>query len=198
MKHAWMALPLLSALGASAGPFGLQQGMTLADLQRHGSFKPASQEFVQTTTRLAGGHPDFVSYDVLVAPGQGLCQITALSTGIDTTADGQVLSQRFKGLADAMAGKYGQPTNIYDHLRMGSVLYDQQVWMAGLLKRDRLLIAEWAPAEPGLLLDGLASIRMTTAALSEHRGQIEIEYRFSNYRDCQGAIKGIVNARLRL
>jgi hypothetical protein len=198
MKRWLLAAPLLTAIGASAGPFGLQQGMTLADLQRHGSFTPAAQEFVQTTTRLAGGHPDFVSYDVLVTPGQGVCQITALSKGIDTTADGQALSQRFRMLTDAMAGKYGPPTNVYDHLRMGSMLHDSQVWMAGLLQRDRLLIAEWTTAEPVQLRDALTSIRMTASALSESRGQIEIEYRFGNYRDCQGAIKGVVNARLQL
>jgi hypothetical protein len=198
MRRLLMAGLLLCAGVATAGPFGLKQGMTLADLQRQGSFTPTSQEFVQTASVLAGGHPDFASYTALVTPVEGVCQVSAVSKGIDTTADGMALNKRFRGLVDAMAVKYGPPTNVHDHLRMGSVLHGSQLWMAGLLQRDRVLIAEWAPSEPALLRDSLTSIRMTTSALSESRGQIELEYRFGNYRNCQDAIKGIVSARLRL
>ena len=190
--------PSLTAIGAIAGPFGLHQGMSLADLKRQGSFTATSQEFVFNATVLAGAHPDISSYDVLLTPAQGLCQVKAVSKGIDTTADGAELLRRFRGLADVMASKYGPPTNVYDHLRMGSLLHASHEWMIGLLKQDRVLIAEWSPPEPAPPRDTLSSIKMTATALSENRGQIEFDYRLGNFRECQGAIRAIINARSRL
>ncbi|MDH4390719.1 MAG: hypothetical protein QE285_04765 [Aquabacterium sp.] len=172
--------------------------MSLPDLKRQGGFTASSQEFVFTAAALASGHPDISSYDVLITPAQGLCQVKAVSKGIDTTADGLELHRRFKGLAEAMSGKYGPPSNVYDHLRMGSILHASHEWMTGLVKRDRVLIAEWSPPEPALLRDALSSIKMTATALSENRGQIEFDYRFGNYRECQAAIRAIINARTQL
>ena len=196
MRKIIVAAACFIAFSAVAGPLGLNKGMTLEELNKHGSFTPAGQQFVYTSKTLTNGHPDFESYTVILTPEHGLCKLQAAGKNIDSSSYGTELESKFKDLISAMTGKYGSPGKNYDFLRSGSIWNEPKDWMMGLLKKERTLTAFWAPPENSNMPDSLKTIMVEAIALSGSKGYIKLGYDFDNVSECLETLKAKKNSSL--
>ncbi len=174
----------IASFPAVAGPFGLSKGMTLEEAKKYGDFVSGNSPFVYTAKTLAGGHPDFESYSIILTPQQGLCKIQASGKDVNTSAFGDELKAKHIEFVKALSNKYGSPGNNYDFLRLGSIWKDPQDWMMALLKKERTLASYWSSPERTNLPDSLLSIELVTAALSGSKGYLRLSYEFNNLDAC--------------
>lgn len=197
MRKIIVAAAFFAAFGAIAGPLGLNKGMTLEELNKHGSFTPVPRhQFVYESKNLTNGHPDFQSYTALVTPAHGLCKIMATSRNIESSSYGTEIEEKFKDLISALTGKYGAPGKQHNFLKQGSIWNEPKYWMMGLLKKERILSAFWLPPENSNLPDSLTTIYVQTVALSRSHGFIELNYEFDNVSECIDTVKAKRNSSL--
>lgn len=181
---------------ASAGPLGLDKGMTLPELEKQGRFVEEKEQYWYKSRRLNNGNDNFEEYSVLVVPGHGLCKIIAVGIDISTSSYGDELKSRFKDLTDALSVKYGAPTSTYDFLRSGSIWDEGRDFMMGLAKKERTLTNFWQSSKGAELKDGLSAISLAGNALSSSKGYLVLTYEFDNIDSCLAARKSKANSNL--
>jgi hypothetical protein len=184
------------AFSAVAGPFGLNKGMTIAELNKHGNFMPTNQQFVYASNTLINGHPDFMSYFVVLTPEHGLCKIEAFTKDIDASPYGTELEDRFKELISALTEKYGAPGKSLNFLRSGSVWKEPRDWMMSLLKKERTVMAFWAAPEILNLPDALQIIMVNVTPVSSSKGYLKLGYEFDNANECLAKLRAKKNSNL--
>lgn len=185
MKKYIIAAATFVVANAIAGPFGLSQGMSLAEVQKQGPFALVpSEQFLYRTTTIANGHQDFKRYTAVITPETGLCRIRASGRDITTSVYGSELLRKHQELVDALTEKYGKPSNKFDYLKAGSIWKDPNDWMLALLRGERVLKWFWTDKEGSKLPDSLDGISVTAHALSQNEGYIELAYDFKNVTRC--------------
>ena len=164
-----------------AGPFGLEMGMTVKDLQ---AVTPLRSDglFRFTTKSPPNGHPDLVDYGLTVTPVHGLCKISASTAVIPTGADGAELQSAFNRFYGILTKRYGTSKR-YDNLRSESSLIKPDDWMMALRKKDRTLVAYWIGQELQLP-DDISGVMLETVAAGPSSGFIYLTYEFKNSIDC--------------
>lgn len=187
MKNLTLAAVLLSvSVAATAGPFGLDMGTPLAELNKQMKLKPETPA-VYSTPSVPKAHPEFDSYALVVTPTHGLCKIVAGSKAISTSVYGAELVRTFSDFESALATKYGNPKR-YDFLRNGSIWKEPREWMMGLLKKERTLESYWTN-EDRELPDSVKAIQLQAHALSKEQAYVTLVYEFKNLVQCDGWIK---------
>lgn len=186
---------LLTFASASiAGPFGVEKGMTLNQLNELGSFTKTNSPNVYKSDSMKQGHPDVEFYSVIVTPSHGLCKIQALTKDTPTSAYGTELQSKYNSLRSALVSKYGQPEKSFDFLRSGSIWHESREWMMSLLKKERYLASFWTSSNN--LPDSLKTISIEAAALNSSKGFIKLGYEFDNIDQCLAEDKAASNANL--
>ena len=180
------ALFLLAVLsltpGSSiAGPFGLEQGMTLSDLGN------ATESIVPGKYRLdtvPNPNPAFEEYIVQVGSNSGLCWIKAISADIDTNPYGAELKADFNTMKGIVEDIYGLH-KVIDGVILGSEWNAASDWMKALLHEERLLAAFWDRHSGSTLPGNLIAIDLVASPSTHNSGYIAIEYSFSNIANCE-------------
>ena len=180
---------------ALRGPFGLSQGMSMADVQRLGRLEPAKSNHWYTIRRLPDGHPDIDEYRVLVSPKHGLCKIIAWTAAIPSNAFGDQLRSKYEQLQDALTEKYGRSKK-FDFLQNGSIWNDRRDFMMALSKNERSLATYWDEEERSTLTARLSTISLKAHAINSSSGIISISYEFENFIECDQWVKGQKNSNL--
>jgi hypothetical protein len=125
---------------AEATPFGLKQGMTRAQLGPKLEKLDAPGMYKLVT--VPRPHPDFESYILQIGPTTGLCFVKGVGTDVATSVYGSELKSRFQKVRDQLVAVYGKLQET-DMLLQGSIWDEPRDWMAGLLKKERLLFGKW-------------------------------------------------------
>lgn len=187
MKNSALAAVLLSvSVAATAGPFGLDMGTPLSELNKQMKLKP-EKPALYSTPSVPKAHPDFDDYRLVVTPTHGLCKIIAWSKVISTSVYGTELVSKFSDLESALATKYGNP-NRFDYLRNGSIWNEQRDWMMGLHKKERTLKSYWTN-EDRELPDSVQAIGLEAMAISTEQAVVKLGYEFKNSDQCIDWIK---------
>ncbi len=182
IRKALLCLLFISmAKVCAAGPFGLDQGMSLSMAQSQGMLRadPSNPNWYDTSA-LRSGHSSFESYSLLISPRFGLCKIVAVGKDIPTGSHGSQLKSEFKSLQEALNEKYGASKN-YDFLHAGSIWDKDGEWMMALQRKERSLASFWT-GRP--LIDNLLSIKLEAKASSASVGWVTIAYEFNNFDAC--------------
>jgi hypothetical protein len=166
---------------ALAGPFGLEMGMSLKDLQAFTTLRPDGLHRFVTKT-LPNGHPELADYGLTVTPLHGLCKISASTEVISTGADGVELQSAFDRLHSALTKRYGTSKR-HDRLRSDSALSRPDDWMMALLKKDRTLVAYWT-GQDIRLPNSISVVMLETVAAGTSFGYIYLAYEFKNSSEC--------------
>lgn len=174
---------LLIASNVVAGPFGLEMGMSLNDLRRVANPTPGKQPNVWHLTKVPVPHDAFEFYSVNLAPGVGICSITAYGQTVKTSVYGDTIRREFSSLEDALTEKYGKNRK-FDFLRKGSIWKEPNDWMMGLLKGERNLTAFWGPENGSKMSDEVVSIQLKAEALNAESGFVTAVYVFSIAQKC--------------
>lgn len=172
---------LLCAGTAWSGPFGLSKGMSVEQVRALGPLEPSkTTPYAYAAKSLRDGHDAFEAYSFLITPEDGLCKVTAIGKDVKTSVYGDELKRAFTGLADALAEKYGRPSNQYDFLRSGSMWNEPKDFMMGLVRKERTLSWYWM----GGLPDELQSIAIEARGISASAGFISLSYEFQGSDAC--------------
>lgn len=190
-----LALLMLSVVTATVAqspiidsPFGLQRGMTKAELSKFGTLTPM-KDFPDRfeISAVSSPHPAFEKYTVYIGDKVGLCRVLAIGKDINTSSNGFDLRFEMKELTKALTSKYGAPSKTYDFLDTGSIWNKPQQFMMALVKQERTLGILWTLSPTSG--HTLANFFLSAGALSSDKGFLTLSYVFTNYPACEAEIK---------
>lgn len=181
-------------VAAETGPFGLEQGMKLEEIQKFSKLRMV-QPHVYSTADVPLGHPAFEDYRLVITPQHGLCKVVAWTDDISSSAYGDSVKAKFESLFEALSSKYGNSKR-FDFLRSGSIWDDAKDWMMSLAKGERHLVAYWDREEGSNLPDSINAIKLGTHGLDSRSAMIELGYEFRINSECSSWIKSKENSSL--
>jgi len=167
-----------------ARPFGLEKGMSLKDIGGN------PEEVGSGIYRLINApkpHSAFEAYIIKVAPKGGLCWIKAVGKDMTTSSYGLELRNAFREMERKLATTYGKHKTM-DFLMTGSIWNEQNEWMMGLIKKERILMAIWESTEGSSLPSDLKQIGLIAKANAQDNGYVAIEYSFINIDSCEAEL----------
>jgi len=187
----------LPSTGVKSGPFGIQMGMSINELEQFGKV---------TKTEIQGGtvyvlekppktHPDFERFSVMATPATGVCRIVAGGRNVETNVYGNGLRARFDAVQDGLKGKYGEQ-RLFDFLQGGSIWREANEWMRALRKKERVLQAIWLEKNGATLTDNLSGVLLDAIADSDNAGHLVLTYEFKNVDACRKTATATVNDAL--
>jgi len=180
---------LMSSISLFAGPFGLEMGMRIEDIDSKAQkIKPG----MYLITTVPKPHSSFGQYIVQVGPKTGLCWIKAIGKDINTSAYGNELRSAFIEMREKLAKSYGEGKTS-DFLRSGSIWKDANDYMMALLKKERILACMWENPKDAKDIKSLALI---ASASDRETGHISIEYAFKNESDAEKEIASLEDSAL--
>jgi hypothetical protein len=182
-KSLCVAVLLVVAGDATAGPFGLDMGMSVADLQKVAKIEGAGSADVFRSRSVPNPHPAFQTYLMLVSPTLGLCKVTAVGAPVKSNAFGDAIKRQFDELEESLKTKYGNSKR-FDFLQVGSIWNEPKDWMMALTKKERSLDAYWNANERSMLSNDIAVIHLEAVGLSRESGLMRLSYEFSNFKQC--------------
>ena len=136
-----------TATGRATGPFGFERGMTRAQIialvgKDAVDAKGSTVDALRVTTA-PKPHPAFEAYLLIISPTEGLLKILASGNTIDTGDTGSELRSAFDGIVQGVTQKYGASTHAFDLCNEGIGCSGDNVWMLGLLEKNRTLSNYW-------------------------------------------------------
>lgn len=175
-------ITLVAATSATAGPFGLNQGMTLEQLSNKKLEKVAHGKY--KLVKVPKSHSAFEAYIVQVSPKSGLCWIKAVGKDIPTSVYGLELKTSFETMQKKLEKSYAKHQTM-DVLMPDSIWSDPKDFTMAMLKKERFLISIWDVEKGSILPDDIKQIALSAGVTRQDRGYISLEYAFKNYDDCQ-------------
>jgi hypothetical protein len=174
-----------SAADPPSGPFGLSEGLTLAQLRGFGALVPVKgMAAVYTAPTVPKPHRDFDHYILAVGSKVGLCKVVAIGKDIESSSFGDELRTAFATTREALGAKYGN-SKLYDYLQEGSIWNEGRDWMMGLAKKERTLSAFWSADEQSTLTGHVRNIELEARSLGTSRGYLTLSYEFDNFDACK-------------
>jgi len=167
---------------AGTGPFGIEQGMKLEEIQKIAKLREINP-YIYSTEKLPAGHPAFDEYRFVVTPQHGLCKVVAWTHNIPSNAYGDGVKENFKSLFDAVTTKYGKSKE-HDLLKAGSIWNEPQDWMMSLAEEERGLVAFWSRDKGSSLPETISYIKLEVHGVSLSSAVIELGYEFQVYPEC--------------
>ena len=180
---------------AYAGPFGLERGMTKAQIIALVGKDAVARDVTAPTggtTLLLSTVPkpykEFQRYVLKVSPTDGLLSIIAIGSALDTSSDGEELRSHYTDLKSALEATYLKPTSDFDFLKSGSIWSEPSDFMMSLQKRDRTLSTFWTVKDGAKLKDGISLVSLEAKAASRTGGFLVLTYEFDGWEAYVNAV----------
>lgn len=170
-------MSLLASPALAAGPFGLEPGTKLKQLQALCELVPTGDDSYFTKNPPM---PDaaFGVYALKVSPTYGLVQVTAYRRHIATSRDGKALKNALHEVEKALATKYGKG-RLFDHAQSGYTL-DEHDWTVDLSRQRRVYAYTWSKAEGSDLPASIKEISAVVTASEQTEGTVMLMYVFAD------------------
>lgn len=165
---------------ANAGPFGLEMGMSKAEIEKKCVLVLISTDYYEAK-KVPLPHSDFETYKLVIDEKFGLCHIIAISGLIETNRYGDKIKEKFDLIEKNLISKYG-PNLKYDFVKAGSYWDEPQYWMMGLSKNERVYSAFWSAEDGSTPPEGVRGISLEAMAVSSEDGGIAISYESKNFK----------------
>jgi len=177
-----------ATVGANAGPFGLEMGMTLEQIESLTGVKPVSLDNSTYNISVPKPHSMFEQYVARISPTLGLYWIKAVGHDISTSGYGSEVRSAFNDLRRSLETTYG-PSKIYDVLLPKSIWDEPGDWMMGFVVKERYLIASWTKEDGAKLPDYIKDIAIGVSVKSKTMGWVGLDYSFSNMDEAEAQAK---------
>ena len=135
---------IFSIQSAFAGPFGIDMGMSLADLKQVCKTIPKHIEDNIYEITPPKTNDMFKKYIVRIDSDYGVYWMKAIGKDVYTNDYGTELRSAFSRLVESISKTYGKESYIEDNVQSGSIWDDAKHFMMALLKGDRELYAMWS------------------------------------------------------
>ncbi len=137
-------LMILGIPSVFAGPFGIDMGMSLAQVKAVSKTTPKLiQDNVYEITP-PKTNDMFETYYVRIDPDYGVYWLKAIGKGLYTNGYGDRLKTTFESLVESIRKTYGEELYRVDELKEGSIWGDSERFMYALQHGDRDLYAMWS------------------------------------------------------
>ena len=137
-------LGVFTTQSAFAGPFGIDMGMSLAQVKAVCKTAPKHiQENVYEVTPTKANDM-FETYYVRIDPDYGVYWLKAIGKDLYTNGYGERLKSTFESLVGSIRKTYGEELYRVDELHEGSIWGDSDKFMYALQHGDRELYATWS------------------------------------------------------
>jgi hypothetical protein len=165
---------LLSTHILTAGPFGLEMGMSLDGLNALGA-NPTIIAEAYYTVNPPSPHSDFEEYIVRLDPTEGVFWIKALGKDISDSGYGFSTKSKFSETEQALSSAYGTG-ELVNFLFPGSIWDELEDWMMSLCKDERFYFKKWEKSDGTAIANGILSIYLGANATSSSKGYLTLEY----------------------
>ena len=171
-------IPLLFLTSIHAGPFGLEMGMKLNEIDREAEEIAAGVYLVDVPQP----HSSFEKYAIRISPTLGLYYIKAIGKDISTSSYGLELKSEFTEMKEKLQMGYGEGDEL-DYLLPGSIWNEPRDYMMALIKNERTLAHLWGETDGSkpALKNSIIAIALVAKATKADTGYISIEYYFENH-----------------
>ncbi|MGC3998272.1 MAG: hypothetical protein QM767_12635 [Anaeromyxobacter sp.] len=183
MRALLACLVLTLALPALAGPFGLEKGMTVAELRAAGVELEADGDHWWRAHTAPRPHQAFDAYLLLIHPEHGLCKISAASREIEIDGSGTQARASYEKLERTLTGKYGAGEAV-DKVVKGSRWRAAGQWARALAEGDAHLAHLWSERGGDHMPDRLQSIVLRVESVAEGEAVVIVSYEFDNIAAC--------------
>lgn len=184
MKKAIILLALVVSVSSLvfAGPFGLSNGMTLAEVTRAcDGVKPIHIENDSYAISPKQKHSSFTTYIVWISDEYGLYRIRAASDEIKTNDYGSELKSAFYSFLPRLEKTYGKQVVFDGMIDKTSIWSDDRYWFTALGQGARGLFAIWSPLKgEQSIKDDITSIMLQVTKSSYDSGILLLDYEFLN------------------
>lgn len=174
---------LLPVTWAYAGPFGLEKGMRLDQLD----VKAPMDSGTYQLNSVPKPHGEFEIYAASLSERTGVCRIAAVSHTVKNDRYGVQLRTKFESLKSQLDANYGA-SSLTDQLGANALYDEVGDWTMSLYKHERIYFAKWSPPSEDMKKFGLNEIRLSINGLSNDDGMITILYLFDNEPECKREI----------
>ena len=176
VKKTVLYVLVATVAAAFAGPFGLEMGMTLEEVQQAcGGRAPEYISDIRYQIEPVKKHPSFSTYIAWIDPINGLCFIRANSEEIDSNNTGDQVKNEFYKVEAALSKLYGKG-RLTNELTRDCVFTDEGYWFYTLRSGERKLEAQWFPKK-----SDICWIDLFATAVSFKGAIISLQYEFTNY-----------------
>jgi len=170
---------LFWSAGALAGPFGLDMGQSVSQLQIVKVLKENEYEI-----QVPKPNSTFEKYLAIATKENGLCKVLAVGIANSSDSNGDRVRLQFESLSAILQEKYGTPQT-FDHLESGSLWQEPTQFAMGLFQNERTLAKFWT----GKLPDNIQSIALQAGGLSMSATNVTLGYEFSNLEQCENHVQ---------
>jgi hypothetical protein len=125
------------------------------------------------------------TYIIKSSKKTGLCYIIAFSEGVATDRHGTQIKSKFNNFKKRLSLKYGEPTDLHDYLKSGSIWSKPEEWVDAVKYKDRKLQAFWSKNKDNIELIGLAVFHHPVYEYPK----IVLDYTFNNYDKCKKEVE---------
>lgn len=172
------------SLSAAAGPFGIEMGQPLSELDvREEGPKP----FLNS---VPNPHPDFELYAVWASEETGVCSIVAISKEYTNDKYGDDIRDAITRFTKAFDKKYG-PHKTVDLLRSGALWDGPDEWVMSIRQSERFFGAYWEKPQNA---PDLSHIEIQVIALNSDDSVIKLFYQSDKFSQCEAAIAAEANS----
>jgi len=182
---AW-ATALLAGQARPQGPFGLRQGMSLAEVEKFAGPLSAKPAGFYLAKKVPKPDPALESYGLVIPPKTGLCSVIAIGKTVETDRTGAGLRKAYLDRKARLTKLHGAPARDVDSVRSSSPQAGPQDWMAAIGRQDRLLQTFWTVTGDA---GGVADVHLEAVGLNATRGYVRTTYGFENGGACIEELK---------
>lgn len=193
MKRFLFSVVLLSLTSASAqtlAPFGIRQGMSIAELQKLGA-KQGSTPGYYTLDKVPTPNDAFDFYLVKASPKQGVCRITGVGKNISDDGYGTKTRAAFIAMEKMLIAKYG-PADREDQLNGSAIYTKPSEWLRSIDEDERDFTSFWDVAAGSKLPSNIDMIFLGVRAIDATTGYLSLSYRLKNAEACENELKSTV------
>lgn len=143
-------LMCFNSQSAFAGPFGIEMGMSLAQVKAVSKTAPKQMRDNVYKITPPKTNDMFETYYVRIDPDYGVYWLKAIGKDLYTTGYGDRLKSTFKSLVESIRRTYGKELYSVDELQEGSVWDGSDNFMYALVRGDRELYAAWSKIDENI------------------------------------------------
>lgn len=182
LKCATFLICITFASSVFAQPFGIAMGTPQELLVvKTANVKPGFHQLHSVPRP----HSEFEQYYVTASHESGVCAIRASGKSYKNDPEGKKIRAAFDTLKNQLDASYGVSRTDY-YIKPESILSNANVWVKSIAEYDRIHRAIWDVKSDATLKNDVSAIALLVQALANAtEAYLFLEYRFSNYDDCQ-------------
>ena len=187
-----IALLMMISAMLFAGPFGMEFGWSLEELEASGIYAEEFMPQGTTTSYLVmpeNSHPLLMLYTVFIDDEYGLFQIRAISQPLYEEYQIRIF---YDDLKAQLTTAYGEPDTEYDEIANDSEWQGSNSFISSILYGDRKLSTTWRPdpsnGGPAVVALGILPVDESTAFMILIYGSSNSEEIIERYMESNAAI----------